>query len=93
MTKSIPPIVNAKVLLIREAEQSLAVKVTEFDRDLVSKDKMLEISIDEDTSIVDLEGNNLKKEDIIGREVLVLYGPAETLSIPGQAGAKKIILL
>ncbi|OLS02685.1 hypothetical protein [Tissierella creatinophila] len=93
MTKSIPPIVNARALVIRQAESNLGVKVSNFNDDLISEDNTLQIKINEDSSIVDLQGNKLKKEDIIGKEVLVLYGPEETLSIPGQANAIKIILL
>lgn len=95
MTKGIPPIVNAKALVIRdaEAEDGLGAKVSVFNSDLISKDNSLQISINEDTSIVDLEGNTLNEEGIIDKEVFVLYGPAETLSIPGQAKAQKIILL
>lgn len=49
--------------------------------------------IDDETSIVDLDGKELTKEDIVGKEVLVFYGPAETLSILGQSNARKIIVL
>lgn len=93
MTKSIPPIVNARALVIRQEESSLGIKVSEFNKDLISKDNTLEIKINKDTSIVDLQGNILSQEEIIDKEVLVLYGPAVTLSIPGQSEARKIILL
>lgn len=95
MTKSLPPITNAKVVVIREAEgeNKLGVKVSKFNKDLVSEDNQLQLKIDDDTSIVDREGKELTKEDIVEKEVVAFYGPAETLSLPGQSNVKKIILL
>ncbi|MGO1470152.1 MAG: hypothetical protein ACTHW2_09045 [Tissierella sp.] len=95
MTKSLPPITNAKALIIRDSdrEEKLAIKLSKFDENLISEDNSLELKINDDTSIVDLDGNLLTKDDIVNKEVLVFFGPAETLSIPGQSNAKTIILL
>lgn len=95
MTKSLPPITNAKSIALREAEgeNKLGVKVSKFNEDLISEDNQLQLKINDDTSIVDRDGKELTKEDIVGKEIVAFYGPTETLSLPGQSTVKKIILL
>lgn len=95
MTKSLPPITKGKILILRDSdnEPELGVKLSTFNEDLISEDNSLQLIINDDTSIVSLDGKDLTKEDIVTKEVLVFYGPAMTLSIPGQSNAKKIILL
>lgn len=96
MTKSIPPITKPEAIILRESEDNenkLAVTLNTFDENLISEDNAIELKINEDTLIVDSDGNELAVDDIIGREVIAFYGPAMTLSIPAQSEAKKIILI
>lgn len=94
MTKSIPPMTNAKAIVLREAEEEqLGVKVTKFNDELISEDNSLQLKITDDTTIVDQNGKDMTKEDMIGKEVVAFYGPAVTMSLPGQSNAVKIIVL
>lgn len=95
MTKSLPPITNAKVLVVRESEEQkyLGVKVDRFNEELISIDNFLKLNITEDTVIVDKDGKKLSKEDLYNKDLIVFYGPAMTMSIPAQSNAVKIIVV
>lgn len=95
MTKSLPPMTNAKVLVVRESEEKLplGVKVDTFNEDLISIDNFLKLNITEDTVIVDKDGKNLSKEDLQNRDLIAFYGPAMTMSIPAQSNAVKVIAI
>lgn len=95
MTRSIPPMTNATSIVLRESseENKLGIKIDSFNKDLISSDNTLELSITDKTVIVDREGKKLIKEDILDQEVIVFFGPIMTLSMPGQSEAVKIILL
>ncbi len=96
MTMSLPPMTNAGVVVLREAKedaQQLGVKVDKFDKDQISADNFLKYNITKDTVIVDQKGNKLKEVDLHDENLVVLYGPATTMSIPAQSNAVKIIKL
>ncbi len=97
MTKSLPPMTNASVVLVRTvAEQEgkgLGVKVDRFDKDQISIDNSLKYNITEETVIVDRAGEKLTKEDLADKDLVVFYGPEATASIPAQSNAVKIIAL
>lgn len=94
MTRSIPPMTNAKAIIMREnTENQLGIKIDTFDSDFISSDNSLQLNITKDTKIVDKEGKELTKEDVVDKESIVFYGPAMTMSIPGQSNAVKIIVL
>ena len=100
MTKSIPPIVNAKVLVVKELEEpSLGLKVDTFNKNidgeerLVSVDNYLALNITEKTVIVDKDGKKITEKDLVAKDLVVFYGPATTTSIPAQSNAVKIIVL
>ena len=95
MTRSIPPMTNAKAIVVREQSKSdqLGIKIDTFDKDFISSDNFLQLNITQDTEIVDKEGRELIKEDLVDKESIVFYGPAMTMSIPGQSNAVKIIVL
>lgn len=95
MTRSLPPMTNAKAIVVREAggEDKLGVQVTKFNEDLISEDKTLQLNETADTVILDMTGKELTKEDMVNKEVVVFYGPIETASLPGQSNAVKVIVL
>lgn len=95
MTRSIPPMTNAKSVIIRNEDESnkLGIKIDTFDKDFISSDNFLQLNITKDTVIVDESGKELEKEDMLNKESIVFYGPAMTMSIPGQSKAVKIIVL
>ncbi len=95
MTKSLPPMTNAKAIILREAseEDKLGVKLTSFNQDLISADNALQLNITDSTVIVDKSGKAMTKEEMINKEVVAFYGPAVTASLPGQSNANKIIVL
>lgn len=95
MTHSMPPMTNARAIVIREAEQAdrREVKIDTFDKDLISSDNSLRLNITDETVIIDEDGKNITKEDIVAKELIVFYGPMMTKSIPAQSNAAKIIVL
>lgn len=96
MTKSLPPITNADVIVLREAtgdDALMGVKVEKFDDDNISADNFLKFNISKDTVIVDQKGNKVKESDIKDKDLIVFYGPVTTMSIPAQSNAVKIIAL
>ncbi len=95
MASSMPPMTNARAIVIREADQAdrREIKIDTFDKDLVSSDNFLKLNITDETVIVDKDGKKVTQEDIVDKELMVFYGPMMTKSIPAQSNAAKIILL
>lgn len=96
MTRSLPPMTNPEVVILKDAteeEEKITSKIDIFDEDLLSSDNSLKINITEDTLIVDKDENELDEKDIYNKELLVSYGPAVTMSIPAQSNAVKIVVL
>ncbi|HHV47261.1 MAG TPA: copper amine oxidase N-terminal domain-containing protein [Tissierellia bacterium] len=87
-----PPRIPADVVAVMENEEYTNVEVYRFDENLLSTDGILQIFPDEETVIVDREGNLLKKEDIRNSKAVVFYGIAE-LSLPAKAVPQKVIVL
>lgn len=89
MTMSLPPLTSAKVVF---TEVESFAKTSVFDKEFLSADKDLKLNISDETVIVDLENNKVKKEDIIGKDVVVFYS-ITTRSIPAQTNPEKIVVL
>jgi len=87
-----PPRIPADVVAVMENEEYTNVEVYRFDENLLSTDGILQIFPDEETVIVDREGNLLEKEDIRNSKAVVFYGIAE-LSLPAKAVPQKVIVL
>lgn len=87
-----PPRIPADVVAVIENEEYTNVEVYRFDENLLSTDGILQIFPDEETVIVDREGNLLEKEDIRNSKAVVFYGIAE-LSLPAKAVPQKVIVL
>lgn len=90
--ESYPARMGCDVVVIRENEEPTNVEIFSFDEELLSTDNVLKIFPDEDTVIVDTEGNSLGVEDIKNRDAVVFYSIA-TLSLPAQATPEKVIVL
>lgn len=96
MTRSIPPMTNANVIIVKELtqkEEQISAKVNTFNQDLVSSDNFLKFNVTEDTVIEDTKGNRLDEEDLYNKELVVFYGPTMTMSIPAQSNTVKVIAL
>lgn len=95
MTRSLPPMTNADVVVLKEAtdeKAQLGIKVDRF-KDQTSVDNFLKYNITEDTVMVDSKGNKVSEKDLEDKDLIVFYGPATTMSIPAQSNAVKIIVL
>lgn len=92
MTMSLPPQATPDIIAVREKEKLNFIKVAKFNDKLVSMDNDLKINIEENTSMVDLDGNNLTEEDLKGETLLVFYDNS-TKSLPPQTNPYKVIVL
>lgn len=92
MTMSLPPQATPDGIVVRENKNSRSIKVSKFDDELVSLDNKLKLNIQEDTIIVDKNGEKLEKEDLKGKDLLVFYS-VTTRSIPAQTSPHTVIVL
>lgn len=92
MLMSLPGQLTPNVLVLRNKEDGLNVHVATYNEELVSNDNMLKIQVDEETIIVDENGEEVNKEDIVDRDLIVFYD-VSTKSIPAEARPKKIIVM
>ncbi|WP_052344258.1 copper amine oxidase N-terminal domain-containing protein [Bacillus ndiopicus] len=86
-----PPQYNPDVVVVETSDMGIA-EVGTFDKDFVNKENTLKLNLSEESQITNLAGEQLKKEDIVGKEALVFYGPA-TFSIPAQTNPFSVIVL
>lgn len=84
--------IPAEVIAVMEDEEFTSVEVYNFDEDLISKDRILQIYPTEETTIVDREGHILEIEDIKNSKAVVFYKIAAT-SLPAKAAPEKVIIL
>lgn len=89
---SIPPHITPDVLVINEVGASSTVKVTKFNKDLLSSDGSLILNIAEITKIMDRDGNKLKREDIVNKDLVAFY-TTSTKGYPARALTETIILM
>lgn len=87
-----PPRIPVDVIAVMENEEHTSVEVHNFDENLVSKDRILEIYPNEETIIEDKEGNILKAEDLRNSKAVVFYKIAG-LSLPAKAIPEKVIVM
>lgn len=87
-----PPRIPAYVMAIMENEEYTNVEVYRFDENLLSTDRVLQIFPNEETLVVDREGNLLQIGDIKNSRAVVFYSIAE-LSLPAKAVPDKVIVL
>lgn len=81
MTMSLPGQLTPAAVVIKT--DNSFIKADKFDSEFLSYDKNLKLNIGEKTIIKDYKGEKLEKEDIVEKDVIVIYGPT-TFSIPPQ---------
>ncbi|MEC1180581.1 stalk domain-containing protein [Metasolibacillus meyeri] len=86
-----PPQYTPEVVVVETSDMGI-VEVGTFDKDFVNKENTLKLNLSEESQITNLAGEQVKKEDIIGKEVIVFYGPA-TFSIPAQTSPYNVVVL
>lgn len=87
-----PPRIPAELIAIMESEEHTSVEIYNFDENLVSKDRILEIYPNEETVIIDREGNVLEVDDIKNSRAVVFYKIA-ALSLPAKTSPEKVIVM
>lgn len=87
-----PPRIPADVVAVMENEEYTNVEVYRFDENLLSTDRVLQIFPNEETLVVDREGNLLQIGDIKNSRAVVFYSIAE-LSLPAKTVPDKVIVL
>lgn len=92
MMLSIPGQLIPDVIIINKNEEVGFVHVSNFNKDLVSMDNSLALNISEDTVMVDVDGNEVEKEDLENNDLIVFYS-ISTKSIPAQTTPEKVILM
>lgn len=91
VTLSLPGQLTPAAIVIKTDD--ILVKADKFNKDFLSYDENLKLNIGKETEIVNYKGEIVKKEDIVDKDLVVLYGPT-TFSIPAQTvGNIKIIEL
>lgn len=90
-TLSLPPQLAPDVIVIRDTEDYGPLFMGEFDKDLVSLNKALALTIGEDTVVISEKGESLSKESIAGNAALIFYGMS-TKSIPAQTTPSKVVV-
>lgn len=86
-----PPQYAPEVVVVETNDMGIA-EIGTFDKDFVNKENTLKLNLSEESQITNLAGEKLAKEDIIGKEAIVFYGPA-TFSIPAQTSPFSIVVL
>ncbi|MDY0235529.1 MAG: copper amine oxidase N-terminal domain-containing protein [Gudongella sp.] len=94
MGLSYPGILTPDVLVIKSSnmENPGTVFVENFDKDLLSADNELKLLVSDETSIMDVDGNMVSKENIYNRDLVVFYSIIMP-SLPAQTNPTKIIVL
>ncbi|MEK4425672.1 stalk domain-containing protein [Solibacillus sp. FSL K6-1523] len=87
-----PPQYNPAVIIVEDEEVASSVKVTNFNKELLSEDQDLKLNIGDDTVIVNEKGEKVNKEALAGNDAIVFYSFA-TFSIPAQTTPEKIVVL
>lgn len=86
-----PPRYIPEVIVVETGVMGMF-KQGQFDENYVSEALQFQLKIDDLTEIVDLKGQEVDEEAIVGKDVLVFY-TRSTRSIPEQAPIHKIIVL
>lgn len=92
MLMSYPPQLEPDVIVVKDNDADLNVKVDRFDEDLISEDNNLKLNIDEDVELLDLNRNKIEKEDLVNKDLVIFY-TTSTKSIPAQTTPEKVIAI
>ncbi|KOP71168.1 copper amine oxidase N-terminal domain-containing protein [Cytobacillus solani] len=90
MTMIYPPRITPELIVVNGKELG-QVKVSKFDDQYVSLDNELKLNIADETILLNKQGDEIKKEELQGKELIVFYD-ISTRSIPAQTTPKKIIV-
>lgn len=86
-----PATITPEMIIVKDKDTGL-VKVSKFDNLYQSLDHELKLHISEDTVLLNKQGEQINKEELHGKELIVFY-TFTTKSIPAQTTPKKIIAL
>lgn len=86
-----PPQYSPPVVIVEKDDTVNSVKVAQFDEDYLSDDGNLKLNLNEETVILDTEGEKVSAKDLKNYSAIVFYGPT-TRSIPAQTAPEKIIV-
>lgn len=87
-----PPMLTPTAVVLGNSEVVNNIKVDKFNQELVSLSNDLQLNIAKDTLIVDRDGEEVSKENIVNKDLLVFYKNS-TRSIPAITSPSKIIVL
>lgn len=91
-TMSLPPQSSPNLILVNQGDDTGTVAVSKFDDNFLNAEGTLKLIIEQETIMVNEEGEALEKEDLANKDLIVFYA-VSTKSIPAQAPALKIILM
>lgn len=86
-----PPQYSPEIIIIQTDSKGMVVQ-GKFNRDFVNDELSLKLNIDEETVMMDIQGNTVSTNEIVNQNILVFYDKT-TRSIPAQTSPTKIILL
>lgn len=92
MLLSYPPQLGPDVVIVKSDDVDLNIKIDRFDEELTSHDNSLKLNIDKDVELIDFQGNEIEKEDLGNKDLVVFY-TVSTRSIPAQTTPKKVIAI
>ncbi len=90
MLMSYPAQLGPDLVIVRSDDLDVNIKIDKFDEDLTSDDNSLKLNIDEDTELINLQGEKIEKEDLANKDLIVFYTNS-TRSIPAQTTPQKVI--
>lgn len=86
------PALYAPDVIVIETEEMGMFKQGKFNKEYISEELQFQLTISEETEIVNLAGENVTADAIVDEDVLVFYSRS-TRSIPEQAPINKVIIL
>ena len=92
MMLSYPGQLSPDLVVVKDKNKDINIKVDKFDKELVSDDNGLKLNLNDAVELVDLEGNKIEKEDLGNKDLVVFY-TASTRSIPAQTTPQKVVAI
>ncbi|MBU8880566.1 copper amine oxidase N-terminal domain-containing protein [Bacillus sp. FJAT-29790] len=87
-----PAQVTPEIVIVKNDDLFGEVKISKFNKELTSFDNELKLNINEDTILVNEQGEEIEEKDLQGKDLAVFY-TTTTRSIPAQTTPSKIIAL
>lgn len=92
MTMIYPPQLAPDVVIINESKDYQGVVVSKFDDKLLSAEGDLYIQPGQNTTIVDVDGNEVEADQLYNKDLIAFYDTVRE-SYPAQTGPEKIIMM